>query len=129
MSRPDSLLGDVGRRVREEDDLDDPRWDALAAGELADEEAALLRARAEDGQAHPLAYEAFRAIDEEERDAMADALFARMERGPATPSGSPKRSGRRSRRFRRSRRSGGRGGCWCGSSPRSCRSLLRRRWR
>jgi hypothetical protein len=91
MSTSDPLLEAVGQHVAERDALSDPRWDALAEGKLSPAEEAELRALAERGEAHPLAYEAFRPLDEGEQDALvAAAMGALDERTPPQSSKPPR---------------------------------------
>ena len=59
----------------------DPRWDALSAGELSPAAAEELRRLAAEGKDAPGdAYEMLRPFDEEERDALADGIFAALDR-------------------------------------------------
>ena len=80
-SRPDPLIEALVRRAREEDRMADPRWDALSAGELSPAAAEELRRLAAEGKDAPGdAYEMLRPFDEEERDALADGIFAALDR-------------------------------------------------
>jgi len=92
--KPDSLIEALARRAREQDRMADPRWDALPAGELSAEAAEELRRIAEEGEAPEDAYAMLTPFDESERDALADGVFAALEkkREPAAkgaPAGPP----------------------------------------
>jgi hypothetical protein len=91
-SRPDSLIEALARRAREEDRMADPRWDALSAGELSPDAAEELRRLAEGGTEAPSdAYEMLKPFDEGEADALADGVFAALDRkreaAPEAPAG------------------------------------------
>lgn len=88
MKPRDPLLDAVGRHLAERDGLADPRWDALANAELSPEDAAALAAR---GDAHPLAYDAFRPLDDAEQEALAAAALAAMDDGAPPRSTTPPR--------------------------------------
>jgi hypothetical protein len=81
----DPLLRTVAQLARDEDPLRDEAWDALARGELADDEAARLRALVDEGRAPEGAFEAFRPLDGAERDAIADAVLAKAAKPGAAP--------------------------------------------
>lgn len=89
----DPLLEAVGRQLGAEDGLDDPCWNDLAQGSLPAGEVADLEAKAARGEAHALAFEAFRPIDTAERDAIADSVLAALAAptGTSEPPGSPPR--------------------------------------
>jgi hypothetical protein len=69
------LLEALAQRLREEDDLADPRWEALPSGSLSAEDEAELAARGPRA-----AYEAHQPIGGGEREAIADAAFAEIAR-------------------------------------------------
>ncbi len=80
MTRRDPLLEALAQQLREEDDLADPRWEALPSGSLSkDDEAAL----AASGEAPRAAYEALRPIDDDERGAIAEGAFTEIARRKA----------------------------------------------
>lgn len=81
----------LGKAARELDPLNDPRWDALARGELSDAEQAELRAFAERAGI-PEAFEAFRPLDGADDEALVDALLGRE--APAAPAAPPLPPGR-----------------------------------
>ena len=73
------LLEAIQRVARERDPLSDPRWDALAAGTLSDEEEAALREEAKRSPAMAQAYEAFRPLDAAKKERMIDPnLYPRI---------------------------------------------------
>lgn len=75
----------LGKAAREIDPLNDPRWDALARGELSPAEQDALRAFAEQAGI-PEAFEAFRPIDGADDEALVDELLGREEAAaPALP--------------------------------------------
>jgi hypothetical protein len=86
VTRRDPLLEALAQRLREEDDLADPRWEALPSGSLSAEDEAELAASA---VAPRGAYEALRPIGEEEREAIADGAFAEIARRKAAVADAP----------------------------------------
>jgi tetratricopeptide (TPR) repeat protein len=84
MSDHDRFLADLGRSVRDEDGLDDPAWDALAAGELSPEQSAELASRAPVHGAEERPFDVLRPLDATERTNIADAVLARLDaEGPS----------------------------------------------
>lgn len=61
-------------QAKEKDGLSDARWEALAQGELAEEESKKLKD-------HPY-YDAFRPLDEAEQEALVNGVFAALDAGP-----------------------------------------------
>src|SRR6185436_3854240 len=85
------LLEAVREAARERDPLADPRWEALARGELSPEQIAALREEPRAGEAD--AYEVFRPLDPAVQEQMVDRAMASLrpppaqERAPAPASG------------------------------------------
>lgn len=100
----DDLLRELGRLEREDRESEasrlDERWDALAAGELSDEEVAALEALARESGEAAQALEAFRPLGEERRRAIREAaragVAAAHEAGESGPTSSVRRFPRRS---------------------------------
>lgn len=81
--KDDDLLDALGRAARNHDPLADPRWDALARGELSDEE---IKTLAEGSAAARDAVEAFRPLGEPARARLTEqALAALGAQNPAAP--------------------------------------------
>lgn len=79
MKDDDDLLRALGNAARDEDWVEDPRLDALSAGELSEAEGQALRAR-DDPMADP-AFEAFRPIDEAGKQRFVDAIVSQQQQG------------------------------------------------
>jgi hypothetical protein len=82
VKKEDTLLDELARVARDEDPLRDPRWDALAKGELTEEQEAELRAEAEGSAIKQRALEAFQPLDERARDRFADQIMASLGEAP-----------------------------------------------
>ncbi|HVK69659.1 MAG TPA: hypothetical protein VM694_34615, partial [Polyangium sp.] len=81
--KDDDLLDALGRAARKNDLLADPRLDALARGELSDEE---IKKLAEGSAAARDAVEAFRPLDEQARARLTEQALAGIgAQSPAAP--------------------------------------------
>lgn len=80
------LLRRVGDALREPDVLDDPRWDALAAGELDEAGVAELRALALRDPEARAAFEVFQPLDDATHAALESLFRAESESEPAPES-------------------------------------------
>ncbi len=92
MSDEDSLLKELARVAREDQEAEnerlDRRWDALSSGELSAEEDETLRALAATDEKTAMVYEAFRPLDEGFRTRMAESVRFRLKadrRAPKEP--------------------------------------------
>jgi hypothetical protein len=85
----DTLLEELAQVARDEDPLEDPRWDALARGALTAEEEAELLAQAEGSAEKQRALEAFKPLDERARDRFTDQILASLGEGSQTKPHSP----------------------------------------
>ncbi|TKD05045.1 hypothetical protein [Polyangium fumosum] len=82
--KDDDLLDALGRAARKDDRLADPRWDALARGELSDEE---IKTLAEGSDAARDAVEAFRPLGEPTRARLTEQALAAL--GAQNPGAAP----------------------------------------
>ncbi len=72
----DELLKMAGEAAREDDLLEDARWDKLPEGSLSELDRAELRAIAERSPDARVAHEALRPLDEAEREQLVDGILA-----------------------------------------------------
>ncbi|EYF00260.1 hypothetical protein [Chondromyces apiculatus] len=86
--KDDDLLRALGRAAREDDLLADPRWDALAAGELSEREVEALKALSRGDPEALGAFEAFEPVAAEVREAAAARARAMLQERPVGSVGS-----------------------------------------